>query len=76
MEKAILSPREAEPMVGMNRASLEAWIRSGKCPFGVYVKKDGREKGHFYIYRARLNAYITASDMRPICPYARDYIKE
>jgi predicted transcriptional regulator len=68
-EKTV-SLREASAILGIDRGTLAGMLRVGKCPFGIYYKEEGSEKGYFYINRTRLEAYITAADMRPVCPYA------
>ncbi|MDR0325093.1 MAG: hypothetical protein LBI19_03235 [Oscillospiraceae bacterium] len=62
-----VSARDAAMMVGMDRRRLEVWIKSGKCPFGEYIREDGREKGSYYINRTRLERYASGVDMNPIC---------
>ncbi len=62
--------KDAVELLGIGYYDLIAWLRSGKCPFGAYIKDENKERGSFYINRERLTAYITAADMRPICPYA------
>ncbi len=70
MEKPSISMREASILLGMDRETLSYWIRSGKCPFGEYIKGEDREKGAYYINRTRLDSYIHAEDMHPIFKYA------
>jgi hypothetical protein len=57
----------------IKRPMLEAWIRSGKCPFGEYIREEGKSIGSFYIHPGRFAAYHNAADLRPICPYAREH---
>ena len=49
MRKEYKSPITAE--------ILRTWIRSNKCPFGVYVKEKGRQRGIYIVIRDRLHAY-------------------
>lgn len=31
----------------INPTSLQAWIRQGNCPLGIYIKKEGAERGSY-----------------------------
>lgn len=42
----------------MNRNALYAWIRCGKCPFGVYIKKEGKSQGRYVVFRNRMEEYF------------------
>jgi len=42
----------------MNRDALYAWIRCGKCPFGVYIKKEGKSQGRYIVFRHRMDEYF------------------
>ncbi len=46
------------------RPALEAWIRSGKCPFGEYIRQEGKSVGRYIIFDSRLRAYLGAEDLR------------
>lgn len=48
----------------MARPALEAWIRSGNCPFGTYIKQDGKSSGRYVIFPQRLLAYLNAEDIK------------
>jgi hypothetical protein len=65
IDSLTLTPFEASQIVGINRFQLESWLKQGNCPFGVYIKKEGNLRGHYVIYRARLEAYVKGSDMKP-----------
>lgn len=43
--------------------TLMAWIQRGDCPFGVYVKKEGKTHGHYIIIRKRFEKYMSGEDM-------------
>ena len=60
---------KAAPLIGLDRKTVMSWIRSGTCPFGAYIRDDGQKRGHYYINRTRLEAYLSGEDMRPCCPY-------
>lgn len=62
---------EAAQLLEMTRVILEQWLRMGNCPFGAYIRLDGKKQGSYYINRNRLEAYITAQDMRGGCPYVK-----
>ena len=64
MNKVTISTTEASKILEMDRATLEAWIRQGNCPFGVYVRKEGNAKGSYHIFTVRLEAYLKAKDMK------------
>lgn len=55
----------AAKRIGMKADTLEAWIKQGDCPFGIYIKKEGRTHGSFTIFRARFERYMVAGDMGP-----------
>ena len=40
------------------RQSLEAWLRSGRCPFGEYIRNPGSQRGHYLIFRSRMEFYF------------------
>ena len=42
----------------MTKGSLVAWIRCGKCPFGAYIKKEGKTKGSYVVFRRRMEEYF------------------
>lgn len=64
MDKPVtISPTEAAPLLEMDRATLEAWIKQGNCPFGQYIRKEGNHKGTYKIFRERMRAYVSAQDM-------------
>ena len=71
MDKIAISLNSAAPLVGMDRKSLMAWVRSGKCPFGAFIKSDDSKYGHYYINYKRLQVYLSGDDMRTVCPYAQ-----
>lgn len=48
----------------MKNDTLMEWIQSGDCPFGTYVKKEGKQRGHYIIIRKRFEAYMSAEDMK------------
>lgn len=48
----------------MARVFLESWLRSGKCPFGVYIRQPGKERGAYAIFPARLEVYLSGADMK------------
>lgn len=35
----------------INPIALQAWVRQGNCPLGVYVKKEGKMRGSYHFYR-------------------------
>ena len=42
----------------LTETSLKAWMRSGRCPFGEYVRKPGNQRGQFLIFRERIDRYF------------------
>ncbi len=63
--KNIIPVVVAAKQIGMKVDTLEAWIKQGDCPFGVYIKKAGRTHGSFTIFRTRFEKYMAGGDMRP-----------
>lgn len=59
----IISVAVAAKRIGMKIVTLEAWIKQGNCPFGVYIKREGRTHGSFTIFRARFEKYMAGEDM-------------
>ena len=53
-----LTPTLAAPKLGMTAAALMAWIRTEKCPFGIYLKQEGNSRGGYTIFEKRMEAYI------------------
>ena len=49
---------EKEYFSVMTKGSLVAWIRSGNCPFGAYIRKEGKTKGHYVVFRRRMEEYF------------------
>lgn len=49
----------------MTLASLYAWIRCGKCPFGAYTKSDyeNNDRGGYTVFRGRLITWLECQDM-------------
>ena len=37
---------------------LRAWVRSGKCPFGEYIRRIDNQKGIILLFRQRLDEYF------------------
>ena len=75
MSKTTISLAEALEIINANnppssrlgREALEAWLRrtiGTPCPFGVYVKQDGCERGSYIIFAERLRAYLEADDIK------------
>lgn len=60
-----MSTTDAAPSVDMTRNELEAWIRQGNCPFGVYIRREGSHRGAYKVFPKRLKAYVDAQDMQP-----------
>lgn len=42
----------------ITRASLMAWLRSGRCPFGEYIHNTGKSKGAYFLFRGRMEEYF------------------
>lgn len=42
-------------------AALSAWIRTGRCPFGEYLRKKGSTRGMYLIFQNRLDEYFRPS---------------
>jgi hypothetical protein len=61
----IIPVATAAKRIGIKVDTLEAWIKQGNCPFGVYIKKEGRTHGSYTIFRAHFEAYMSAQDMLP-----------
>lgn len=57
-----LTPTVAAPRLNMTAAQLMAWIRTEKCPFGIYLKKEGNRRGEYIIFETRMEAYLNADD--------------
>lgn len=57
-----LTPTIAAPKLGMTAAQLMAWIRTEKCPFGIYLKREGNSRGEYIMFEKRMEAYINADD--------------
>lgn len=58
-----ISIHEAAEILNIPDQSLRLWLQSGRCPFGDAF--PGRGKGYiYYINTERLNAWITASDIK------------
>ncbi len=49
----------------MTAASLSAWIKTGRCPFGEYLRRDGSSRGIYLIFQDRMDAYFTARSGLP-----------
>lgn len=62
----ILPVAATAAQIGMKVDTLEAWIKQGNCPFGVYIKKEGRTHGSFTIFRTRFERYMAGLDMGPV----------
>ena len=65
-----MTPTEAVKIIAeqyqspMSRMALEAWIRSGTCPFGVHIKKTGTgPRGKHQIFPTRMHAFYQAKDL-------------
>ena len=54
----------ANTTANMGRVTLEAWIRSGKCPFASYVRQEGKGRGAYIIIDKRLYAYVDGEDLK------------
>ncbi len=60
LEQALIEiNKERLPDYKMARPLLEAWIRSGKCPFGQYVRQEGKERGTYIIFPERLKVFLS-----------------
>lgn len=55
---------EATKALHLDISTLMAWIQRGDCPFGTYVRKEGKQRGHYIIIRKRLEAYLDAQDLK------------
>ena len=49
---------EQEYNCSMTAGSLRAWLRCGKCPFGVYIRDDGKTQGRYVVFRQRMDEYF------------------
>lgn len=58
-----LTVTAAAPLVSMSAAQLMAWIRDGKCPFGIHLIKEGNRRGEYIIFEKRMNVFIEGADM-------------
>ncbi|GHV09534.1 hypothetical protein FACS1894217_14000 [Clostridia bacterium] len=38
--------------------ALSAWIKTGRCTFGEYLRKQGGQRGMFLIFPDRLDEYF------------------
>jgi hypothetical protein len=65
MDNPCMTLLEATKALHLDISTLMAWIQRGDCPFGTYVKKDGKQRGHYIIIRKRFEAYLNAQDMQP-----------
>lgn len=45
----------------ITQASLQAWVRSGRCPFGEYIRKPGTSRGQYLLFRERIRKYFKPS---------------
>lgn len=61
----IIPVATAAKHIGIKVDTLEAWIKQGNCPFGVYIKKEGRTHGSFTIFRERFERYMAGMDISP-----------
>ena len=59
-----ITPLQAAPKIGMAQKALEQWLRTGKCPFGIYLKKEDKQRGEYIIFETRLKAFIEGEDMK------------
>ena len=57
-----LTPSDIAPRLEMSRMEVEALIRTGKCPLGEYIIRDGCERGHYHIVRERYERYMAGGD--------------
>lgn len=58
-----LTPTIAAPKLGMSAAALMAWIRTEKCPFGIYLKKEGNRRGEYIMFEKRMQVFIEGMDI-------------
>lgn len=69
MDDENLSLNAAALSAGLDIKMLRQWIRTGKCPFGVYVRSEGAKRGGYYVNRTRFERWCSGDDMHPRCPY-------
>jgi hypothetical protein len=60
----IISVAAVAKQIGLKADTLEAWIRAGNCPFGIFIKKEGRTHGSYTIFRVRFEKYMAGEDMK------------
>lgn len=53
MEQLFISTKTACQILGnqINPIALQAWIRQGNCPLGVYIKKEGKRRGDYKCFK-------------------------
>jgi hypothetical protein len=68
----IMPVAEAAGLIGLKVSTLEAWIKAGDCPFGIYIKKEGRTHGSYTIFRRRFNKYLAGADLVPAAQKGND----
>jgi len=70
MDNPCMTLIEAARALHLSNDTLMAWIqetdKNGQpvCPFGKYIKKEGKTHGHYIIVRARFEAYMSAQDLK------------
>jgi|WetSurMetagenome_2_1015567.scaffolds.fasta_scaffold1752773_1 hypothetical protein len=63
MDSPCMTLLETTKALHLDISTLMAWIQRGDCPFGTYVKKGGKTRGHYIIIRKRFEKYMSAEDM-------------
>lgn len=56
MEEIRVQPRQAATELGMDVLNLRELMKIGQLPIGYAVKREGKTKWSFYIYRHLLDA--------------------
>jgi hypothetical protein len=64
MDNPQMTLLETAKALHLDISTLMTWIQRGDCPFGTYVRKEGKQRGHYIIIRKRLEAYLDAQDLK------------
>lgn len=49
-KKKSITPEDVSNYLGnINVETVRSWIKSGTCPFGYAIKKEGKRRSFFYI---------------------------
>jgi phage antirepressor YoqD-like protein len=60
-----LTVPETARLLGMDKDTLMAWLRSSKPPpWGSYIREPGKQRGTYYIHRQRFAVWNRGADMQ------------